>query len=122
MKCNMGTGILFDVGSLYDRFQQLSDCRKAQGKRYTLATILVLIIMAKISGEDKPSGIAEWAKYRREKLIEMLNLDYEKMPHHSTYRRIIEEVITVEELEKMTSEYFTKRKYFGKQVQVSVDG
>ena len=122
MKSNTGTGILFDVGSLYDRFQQLSDNRKARGKRYSLATILVLMVMAKLSGEDQPSGIAEWAKYRTKELVEMLNLNYEKMPHHSTYRRVIEAVITAEELEQMMSEYFTERKYFGKQVQISMDG
>ena len=52
----------------------------------------------------------------------MLNLDYKKMPHHSTYRRILTEVISAEEIEVMVSKYFTERKYFGKQVQVSVDG
>ena len=58
MKSNTGTGILFDVGSLNDLFQKLSDNRKARGKRYSLATMMVLMVMAKLSGEDQPSGIA----------------------------------------------------------------
>ena len=122
MKSNTGTGRIFDVGSLYDRFEKLSDSRNARGKRYSLATILILMVMAKLSGEDQPSGIAEWAAFRARELIKMLNLKYEKMPHHSTYRRIMAEVISAEELEEMVSTYFTERKYFGKQVQVSMDG
>jgi hypothetical protein len=27
-------GVIYDLGSLYDRFQQTSDPRKAYGKRY----------------------------------------------------------------------------------------
>ena len=59
MKSN--TGQIINVGSLYQRFGRLKDKRKAKGKRYTLATILVGMFLAKLCGEDKPSGIAEWA-------------------------------------------------------------
>ena len=122
MKSNTGSGILFDVGSLYQRFEQLSDNRSSQGLRYPLAAILVLMVMAKMSGEDRPSGIAEWAKYRTKELAEMLRLKRKTMPHHSTYRRIMADVINTEELEKLVSELLTGKQYFGKQVMVSIDG
>jgi hypothetical protein len=35
--------VIYDVGSLYARFQKISDPRKAQGKRYSLTTLLVII-------------------------------------------------------------------------------
>jgi hypothetical protein len=89
MECNTESGVVFDIGSLYDRFQGLSDGRKTRGLRYFLATILILMVMAKLSGEDKPSGMAEWAKYRADELAEMLHLKRKTMPHHSTYRRIM---------------------------------
>jgi predicted transposase YbfD/YdcC len=44
------------------------------------------------------------------------------MPHHSTYRRILAEVVNVEELEQMSSTYLGGKKYFGKQVLVAIDG
>ncbi len=44
------------------------------------------------------------------------------MPHHSTYRRILAEVIDVEELEQISSQYLTEKKFFGKQVLVAIDG
>jgi hypothetical protein len=53
-------GCVFDVGSLYDRFRQLADKGKARGKRYALPLVLVLMILAKLSGEDHPYGIAQW--------------------------------------------------------------
>jgi len=49
-------------------------------------------------------------------------LERETMPHHSTYRRILKEVVATEELELLVSSYLTDKQYFGKQVLVSIDG
>ena len=122
MESNTKVEAVFDIGSLYDRFERLADSREAQGKRYSLATILVLMVLAKMSGEDKPGGIAEWAKYRTAELVEMLKLERKTMPHHSTYRRIMAEVIDANELELLVSDFLTGRRHFGKQVMVSIDG
>jgi len=75
---NLKEGIVFDLGSLYSWFTQLSDNRKRKGIRYSLANIMVLMTMAKLSGEDKPSGIADWVKNRAELLVEDLQLEYPK--------------------------------------------
>ncbi len=120
--CNTQAGILFDVGSLYAHFQALSDKRKRRGLRYSLALILLLIMLAKTCGESHPSGIAEWAKHRTGMLVDLLKLERKKMPHHSTYRRILAEVVNVEELEQMSSAYLSGKKFFGKQVLVAIDG
>ena len=56
MKCNIGEEQVFDVGSLYAKFCRLSDKRKPKGLRYQLATILMVMTLAKICGEDKPVG------------------------------------------------------------------
>ena len=53
-------GFVIDVNSLYAAFETLSDQRKRGGIRYKLALILVLIVLAKLSGEDHPYGIAQW--------------------------------------------------------------
>jgi predicted transposase YbfD/YdcC len=115
-------GTVIEVGSLFARFQDLSDKRKRRGLRYSLALILVLIMLAKICGENHPSGIAEWAKHRTELLVDLLKLERKEMPHHSTYRRILAEVVNVEELESVSSEYLSGKKYFGKQVLLAIDG
>ena len=122
MKCSTETGIVFDVGSLYEQFEKLKDNRKRKGLRYELATIMVMIMMAKISGEDTPSGIADWVKYRGEQFVNIMKLKRKTMPHHSTYRRILGEVISTTELEEMVSNYLTEKKHLGKQVLIAIDG
>ena len=44
------------------------------------------------------------------------------MPHHSTYRRIEAEVVDPQELEQVVSNLLAGRKFFGKQVLLSIDG
>jgi predicted transposase YbfD/YdcC len=122
MKCNTGEEQFFDVGSLYARFCGLRDKRKPKGLRYRLETILVVMTLAKICGEDNPSGIAEWARHRTELLCAALKVERKVMPHHSTYRRISEEVICAEELEQMLSEMWSAKRFFGKQVLLAIDG
>jgi predicted transposase YbfD/YdcC len=115
-------GLVFDIGSLYAYFRTLSDKRKRRGVRYSLALILLIIMLAKTCGENHPSGIAEWAKPRTGMLVDLLKLKRKTMPHDSTYRRILAEVVNVEELEHMSSEYLSGKRYFGRQVLVASDG
>ena len=122
MESNTQAGIVFDVGSLFACFQAMSDKRKHRGIRYSLAMILVIIMLAKACGENHPSGISEWAKHRSGMLADWLKLMRKTMPHDSTYRRILAEVVNVEELEQVSSAYLSGKKYFGKQVLVAIDG
>lgn len=115
-------GVLFDVGSLYAYFQALQDKRKPRGLRYQLVTVLVLVMLAKLCGEDRPCGIADWAQHRAELLSDWLKLKRKKMPHHSTYRRILGEALYLQELEQASSLFLSEKKYFGRQVLVAMDG
>ena len=44
------TGIIYDLGSVYEGLLKLTDVRKAKGKIYSLDTILIIIILAKLCG------------------------------------------------------------------------
>ncbi len=48
------TEVLYDVGSVYEGLLKLTDVRQARGKRYRLETVLVIIVLAKLCGEDTP--------------------------------------------------------------------
>jgi predicted transposase YbfD/YdcC len=115
-------GVIFDVDSLYARFQGLNDKRKRRGLRYSLVLILMIIMLAKTCGENHPSGIAEWAKHRSELLVDWFKLKRKKMPDHMTYRRILADIVNVEELERVSSEYLSGQECYGKQVLVAIDG
>jgi predicted transposase YbfD/YdcC len=99
------SGIVYSLGSLYDRFQQISDPRKAKGKRYSLVTLLVLIFLAKLCGKDTPVEIADWAKNEAEELTGMLGLQRSWMPHHNTYRRVFQDIVNEEEFESLMEQY-----------------
>lgn len=122
MKSNTREEVIIDLGSLYKKLEELSDKRSAQGLRYPLALILILMILAKLSGEDTPSGIAEWAQYRRKEMSKLLQVQHKRMPHHSTYRRIMADVVDADELELLVSDYLIGKKYLGKKVVLSIDG
>ena len=99
------TGILYDVGSVYERLTKLTDLRKAKGKVYALELVLLIVVMAKLCGEDKPLGIAEWGQNRQEELVQLLKLKWARMPSHHTYRRILAHKVYVEEVERLVGEY-----------------
>jgi hypothetical protein len=97
--------IKFEKVSVYDRLGKLTDLRKARSKRYSLETILMIILMAKLCGANTPMEIADWAEHRKERLVEMLCLSRPDMPRHNTYRRILAEKMYVEEMERLVGEY-----------------
>jgi len=116
------TGQVLDLGSLYQRFEGLPDKRHAKGKRYGLATILVGMFLAKLCGEDKPSGIAEWVAHRGKWLVEVLGLKRSSMPSHHTYRRVLADSIDVEEFEALAREQHRCCGEAGYRVVACIDG
>jgi predicted transposase YbfD/YdcC len=98
-------GVEYDGGSVFERFGQLTDIRKARGKRFRLETILTIIVMAKMCGEDTPTAIADWAKNHQEQILKLLQLKRPKLPHYNTYRRILAHVVYEEEIARLVGEY-----------------
>ena len=113
MNCSIGKiereinvdGVEYDGGSVFEQFGQLTDIRKARGKRFSLEAILMIIVMAKMCGEDTPSAIADWAKNHQEQILKLLQLKRPKLPHYNTYRRILAHVVYEEEIARLVGEY-----------------
>ena len=114
--------LVFDLGSLVARLALLTDKRHRRGVRYSLAVILVLIVLAKLAGEDRPSGIAEWASHRTETLRAALRLRRPRLPHQNTYRRILAEVVSPEELETSVAAFLRDLPRTGRSVLIALDG
>jgi len=66
--------------------------------------ILLIVVLAKLCGEDKPQGIAEWAEHRQEELVQLLCLNWVRMPSHHTYHRILAHKANAEEIERLVRE------------------
>lgn len=99
------TGVVYDLGSLYDRFQHLPDPRKARGKRYSLVTLLVIIFLGKLCRQDSPVEIAAWAANHAETLAGLLGLARVWMPHHNTIRRVYQAILAEDEFDRLAQEY-----------------
>jgi predicted transposase YbfD/YdcC len=99
------SGILYDLGSVYEGLLKLTDIRKAKGKIYSLDTILMIIVLAKLCGVDSPYAIADWAKNHRTQWVELLQLQRSNTPSHHTIRRIMGCVVYEEEVERFVAAY-----------------
>jgi predicted transposase YbfD/YdcC len=96
------------IKSLAEHFECLTDKRKARGLRYPLTPLLIIIVLAKLCEADDPMKIARWAKYRTSKLKKSLHLNWKRMPHSSTFRRVMQSAIDLLELEEVAGEYLSK--------------
>ena len=114
--------VCFAVGSLYEYFQRLTDKRQARGRRYPLAVVLVLAVLAKLAGEDAPSGIAQWLALRQDFLVDALALKRHKTPHAVTFSRVFGNAFEVEELERLLQEFFCAGLNLAALTAVSMDG
>ncbi|MCA1607300.1 MAG: ISAs1 family transposase, partial [Acidobacteria bacterium] len=110
-------GYCFDVESLYAEFEQIADGRQARGLRYALPVILTVIALAKLAGEDKVQAIADWARFRAETLAAALGLPRKQMPHATTYRRALQKVISLEQLEEVIGGYLQRKSAPSKKVE-----
>jgi predicted transposase YbfD/YdcC len=113
-------GVVYELGSLFDRAQRLSDPRKSRGKRYSLVTLLVIILLAKLCGQDTPVEMADWASNHAQKLTELLKLKRSWMPHHNTLRRVFQNILDEAEFERMVRDY--QQQQAGGGEQLALDG
>lgn len=115
-------GLIFTTDSLYAYFRKVMDTRQAKGKRYSLVALLMIIILAKMCGEDKPSGICDWVRGRVELLREMKILKRPKAPCHMTYRRVLQDILSPDELDNLLREYHQHRLATEKEILMTMDG
>lgn len=92
-------GLLMDPNSLYSAFEQVTDGRKAKGKRYPLPLVLTLLMLGKLAGETTVNGIVDWINERQSWLRTQLNWP-KRFPTNSTYSEALarcdaEQVVSV---------------------------
>ncbi len=75
--------------TLVEYLAQVPDFRRREGRRYPLPTLLVMIIMAILSGQYGYREIARFLKANRDELVAHLGLKRKQMPSHVTIRTVL---------------------------------
>ena len=122
LEANNTDGIVFDIKDLEARFKQLTDTRHAQGKIYPLSMILTMVVLAKLAGEDKPSGITEWIRLRCDSFVKLFECKHQRMPCLNIIRGILQKIVSLDELERMFGHYLHDTYGGGQSKLVSIDG
>lgn len=65
--------------------RELADGRAARGKRYDVAGLLLVLVLAKMAGMRSLLGASEWIKHQEELLRDELDLTWKRMPCANTY-------------------------------------
>ncbi len=81
-------GVEQPITSLYEVCQQLVDGRTTRGKRYELASLLMLLVLAKLAGMKSLLGASEWIRDQEKWLREHLHLSWKRMPCANTYQYV----------------------------------
>ncbi len=102
--------LLFDLEKLYQCLQRVPDRRKRRGRRYPLAALLLIGVLAKLAGQDSSRALAHWAKLRQKDLSHLFQLKRETMPHYSTWSRVLGRAVSPEEVEQVVSQFFAQQK------------
>ncbi len=71
--------------SLYEVCQEVVDGRKARGKRYDVAGLLVVLVLAKLAGMQSLLGASDWIADQEHLLRQGLQLSWKRMPCANTY-------------------------------------
>jgi predicted transposase YbfD/YdcC len=98
--------LLFDLDALYVCLQTIPDHRDRRGLQYPLASLLMIGVLAKLAGQDSSRGMAHWAKLRTRELSQLFQLKREKMPHYSTWSRILGHGVEPAEVESVLGQFF----------------
>ena len=83
---------------------RIKDHRRRQGQRYALGHILLFAILALLSGATSYRKIHAFVKTRYEALAKLFNLNWKRLPAHTTIRAIIR-ATSPAELEACFREY-----------------
>jgi len=78
--------------NLIDSLEKIKDFRRKEGLRYPLAPVLLIIIMAIMSGRFGYREIAQFAAANKSELLKFFKLKRDRLPSHVTFRQVIKSI------------------------------
>ena len=85
-----GTSVAFRLETLPQAFATVADPRRAQGTRYSIASLLSLAVVALLSNHTSVLAIAEWAARQSPDLRRALGISRGTSPHQTTIQRLFQ--------------------------------
>jgi predicted transposase YbfD/YdcC len=96
--------IMLDLTQLYGHLQALPDRRARRGVRYPLPMLLLIALLAKLSGQHQVRAIADWAALRATELARVFGFPRATMPHPTTWSRVLGTAVDVAALEQLLAQ------------------
>ena len=84
-----GASVSFAVETLPQAFATVPDPRRKQGRRYSVATILSLAVVAVLANHISVLAIAEWAARQTRHVRRALGFERDSTPHQTTIQRLL---------------------------------
>ena len=78
--------------SLEEHFESIQDFRRAEGRRYPLSKLLIIIVMAMMSGASGYREIARFMRVNQRELIDHLAWPRPQTPSYETLRTILSNI------------------------------
>lgn len=122
LESNLSEVTAFNLSEFELYLRRIKDKRSRYGRIYPLSMVLVLVILAKLSGEDKPTGIASWIRHRQTELLPFFDFHHDRLPCLNTVRNVLSYAFDVDQLSDVFTSYL-HHAYGGQQSQlVTIDG
>lgn len=80
------------IPSLKEALAEIEDFRQASGRRYELASVLLLCCVGLMCGYKSTSALAEWGKNYGRKWLRRVGIQRKSSPSQSTLHRILSQV------------------------------
>jgi predicted transposase YbfD/YdcC len=100
--------LLIDLNELFEQLSELEDKRSKRGRRYALAHMLLIAVLAKLSGQNQIRAISHWAKLRQTELSQLFGLSKSLLPHHTTWNRVLGKAVNPQALSRLVGQFLGK--------------
>ena len=77
-----------DVEEIVSHFHELEDPRSSVNQKHPFVSVVVIAIMAVLSGSNGPTAIAQWAEIKKAFLLRVLDLP-NGVPRKDVFRRVL---------------------------------
>ena len=80
------------TSSLWDALMSVPDHRRAEGKRYPLASLLLIAVAAMLAGRRDQLGIVRWGRRLNRETLTAIGIQRERVPAPSVWCELFQEL------------------------------